>query len=186
MRKILVPLGAFFLFASMVTYSQQPAPKYYLNILNATNPVKGEVVERRYRDWIKVISFEQGVTMNVATAGLGATKAVFQDIKIVKSVDLASSALELICSKGEIMGKVELVCLKAGSLGSYVEFYKITLEDVRIASFKVKNEAEELPVEEVTFSYEKIKWEYTSVEPDGTTGVTTQGGWDIKRNIQQK
>ncbi|MGD0337732.1 MAG: type VI secretion system tube protein Hcp [Bacteroidota bacterium] len=186
MRKILVPVGVFLLFASMVTYSQQPAPKYYLNISNAANPVKGEVVERRYRDWIKVISFEQGVAMNVATEGLSASKPDFQELKIVKSVDLASSALELICSKGEALEKVELVCLKAGSLGTYVEFYKITLENARITSFKVKNDAEELPVEEVAFSYKKIKWEYNSVEPDGTTGVSTQGGWDVIRNTQQK
>jgi type VI protein secretion system component Hcp len=38
-------------------------------------------------------------------------------------------------------------------------------------------------MEEVTFSYGRIEWKYTSIGPDGRPMGEIRSGWDLMRNV---
>jgi type VI secretion system Hcp family effector len=180
MRKNLVMIVAVFFSATAVIFAQpQEVSKYYLQI----RVIQGDVTDQHYGNWIKVNSFEQSVTnfANNATSGLAGNsgRADFQNLKIGKDVDRASIRLEHCCANGEVLTDVKLVCVRGTG---NVEFYIVTLKDVKVTSYKVKS-AEKLPIEEITFSYKEIIWDYCNVTPTGTPGPTrVNGRWDIEQN----
>ena len=82
MKKLLLAAIAFII-TSMTTNAQI---KTFLQLDN----FKGESAQADHKEWIDVISFQQGVNNSSTAAigsGAGSGKAVFQDLKIVKNID---------------------------------------------------------------------------------------------------
>jgi type VI protein secretion system component Hcp len=96
-----------------------------------------------------------------------------QDVKIIKNADNASVTLEQKCTSNQSLIEVKLVCIK-----NDLEFYKITLSDPKITSYKIRS-AEKMPIEELTFSFQKVKWEYCSIKSDGTAGSSVSEEYTI-------
>ncbi len=151
--------------------------------------VKGESTDDKHKEWIEILSFSWGVSQagsGSASSGgsLSAERADFQDFSIVKALDNASPQLYLACAKGIHLDDVELELCRAG--GDKEKYMSYKMEDVLVSSTRPGGSAqggEALPLEEVSFVYGKITWEYTYTDPHGGGG----GGanpthWDLKTN----
>ena len=136
--------------------------------------IKGESQDAQHKSEIEVLSWSWGMQGRPTLGGGGATgKAAMNDLKIVKRVDSASTALMLALRTNEPIQKAVLTLRKAGK--SQVEFLKITIEQGRVTSLTVdggdSSGSADL-VEKVSFSYNKIEVEYV---PQGKDGLP-QGG----------
>ncbi len=136
--------------------------------------IKGEAQDSAHKSEIEVLSWSWGMQGRPALGGGGASgKATMNDLKIVKRVDSASTALMLALRTNEPIQKAVLTLRKAGK--SQVEFLKITIEQGRVTSLAVdggdSSGSAEL-LEKVSFSYNKIEVEYV---PQGKDGLP-QGG----------
>jgi type VI secretion system secreted protein Hcp len=73
-----------------------------------------------------------------------------------------------------------LTCRRAAK--SPVEFLKITLTDVLIASYELDGSDEEPPLDQIGLAYAKIVTEYTPFDATGKAQPAVKAGWDLKAN----
>ena len=136
--------------------------------------IKGEAQDTQHKDEIEVLSWSWGMQGKPSLGGGAASgKASVHDLKIVKRVDSASTALMLALRTNEPITKAVLTLRKAGK--SQVEYMKVTIEQGRVMSLSIdggdSNGTADV-LERVTFSFNKIEVEYV---PQGKDGLP-QGG----------
>jgi type VI secretion system secreted protein Hcp len=151
--------------------------------------VKGESTDDKHKEWIEILSFSWGVSQmgsGAASSGgsLSSERADFADFSIVKTLDNASPQLYLACSNGTHLGDIELELCRAG--GEKEKYMSYKMEDVLVTSARPGGSSqggEALPLEEVSFRYGKITWEYTYTDPHGGAGSgANPTHWDLKAN----
>jgi type VI secretion system secreted protein Hcp len=143
--------------------------------------IKGESQDGKHKDEIEVLSWSWGMAAKIGLGGGTATgKATINDLKIVKRVDSASTALMLALRTNEPIQKAVLTLRKAGK--SQLEYLKITIEQGRVTALTV--EAGDLSgsadiFERVSFSFNKIEVEYVPQGKDGQPqgGMTFSDQW---------
>ena len=91
-----------------------------------------------------------------------------QDIAIVKEVDKASPKLFTACANGEHFPEATIEFVRTG--GNDREYLVIEMENVVIESVNPQGSGGEEPLEELTFSFGKVSWEY---RPIGTAQRAT-------------
>jgi len=143
--------------------------------------VDGESPDSQFKSHCEVLSFSWGVSQPVAFqgGGMGAGKANFQDFSITKQMDAASTRLMLRCSNGEHFKKVEVSARKAG--GKQMVYLKFLFEDCIISSYSMGSSGE-IPTENVTVAFGKMKVEYHTQDGKGATSKTGDFGFDVKAN----
>jgi type VI secretion system secreted protein Hcp len=136
--------------------------------------IKGEALDDQHKGEIEVSSWSWGMQGKPTLGGGVATgKATINDLRIVKRIDSASTALMLALRTNEPIQKAVLTLRKAGK--SQVEYLKITIEQGRVTSLTIDGgDPTGSPdvVERVSFSFNKIEVEYV---PQGKDGLP-QGG----------
>ena len=136
--------------------------------------IKGESQDDQHKGEIEVVSWSWGMVAKASIGGGTATgKATINDLRIVKRVDSASTALMGALRTNEPIQKAVLTLRKAGK--SQLEYLKITIEQGRVVSLIIDTvETASTPdvVERVSFSFNKIEVEYV---PQGKDGLP-QGG----------
>lgn len=131
--------------------------------------IKGESQDDAHKGEIEVLSWSWGMHARASLGGGTATgKAAVHELKIVKKIDSASTALMSALRSNELIVKGLLTVRKAGS--KPLEFLKITIEQGRVTSISL--EAGDAGggsglVEQVSFSFNKISVEYVPQGKDG-------------------
>jgi len=143
--------------------------------------INGEAQDDKHKGEIEVLSWSWGMQGKPSLGGGTASgKATMRELKIVKNVDKASTALMSALRTNEVIKEGILTLRKTGT--SKIEYFKITISDGRVMSLDVEAGDEEggsTLLERVTFSFNKIEVEYTPQGGDGMPqGVTTfQDQW---------
>lgn len=151
--------------------------------------VDGESTDADHDKWIEILAYSHGVSQPATgisgTGGQTGGAADFQDLAITKVLDASTPDLNIKCAKGEHIPKIELeICLATGDKHT---FMKYTIEDCVVTSIAPggSSEGEVRPLEEVTFAYDKCKWEYTPIDNQGNPGSTTDRTWNLATNAQE-
>jgi type VI secretion system secreted protein Hcp len=137
--------------------------------------IKGESQDDQHKGEIDVVSWSWGMLAKPSLGGgTAAGKATINDLRVVKRVDSASTALMLALRTNEPIQKAVLTLRKAGK--SQVEYLKVTIEQGRVTSLTIDGGGDtsgspEL-FERISFSFNKIEVEYV---PQGKDGLP-QGG----------
>jgi type VI secretion system secreted protein Hcp len=131
--------------------------------------IKGESQDDQHKGEIEVLSWSWGMQAKASIGGGTATgKATINDLRIVKRVDSASTALMLALRTNEPIQKAVLTLRKAGK--GQIEYLKITIEQGRVISLVIDTvETASAPdiLERVSFSFNKIEVEYVPQGKDG-------------------
>jgi len=147
--------------------------------------IKGESQDDQHKGEIEVLSWSWGMQGKPSLGGGGASgKATINDLKIVKKVDSASTALMRALRTNEEIQKAVLTLRKAGK--SKVEYLKVTIENGRVTSLTIgAGDSSGSPdvVENVSFSFNKIEVEYVPQGKDGLPqgGMTFADQWSDHR-----
>ena len=143
--------------------------------------IKGESQDDQHKGEIDVLSWSWGMLSKPSIGGGTATgKATINDLRIVKRVDSASTALMLALRTNEPIQKAVLTLRKAGK--SQLEFLKITIENGRVTALTIDagdaSGSSDI-VERVSFSFNKIEVEYVPQGKDGLPqgGMTFSDQW---------
>jgi type VI secretion system secreted protein Hcp len=136
--------------------------------------IKGESQDDQHKGEIDVVSWSWGMQAKPTLGGGTASgKATINDLRIVKRVDSASTALMLALRTNEPIQKAVLTLRKAGK--SQLEYMKVTIEQGRVTALNIEGGdpgGNSEVVEKVSFSFNKIEVEYV---PQGKDGLP-QGG----------
>jgi len=153
--------------------------------------IPGESTDDAHPDWIEILSYSMGIAQAASASassggGASAERANFQDFSIVKALDKASPKLAVACADGTHISSVVLELCRAGGGQSEVHEYKLT--DCIVSSFRPGGSGqggETLPLEEVSFNYGKIEWNYIQQKrADGSGGGNVAAGWDLEKNVK--
>ena len=127
--------------------------------------IKGEAADATHDTEISVLSWSWGMRGHSALAGAGATsKASLDELRIVKKIDSASTALMATLKNNELVKKATLTVRKAG--GQPLEYLVITLQNARITDVGLDTQNDEV-VERVSFAFQKISVQYKAQGADG-------------------
>jgi type VI secretion system Hcp family effector len=167
------------IFITLASGSVQGQNTFYLRV----DGITGEATDPMYKDWIACTAFGNGVSNAAASVENHppSGKPKFQDFTVTKYVDKASPKLNIACAKGTHLKDVELVCVRAAATNPGYVAYRIALTDVMVKSIQVKGEMPAF-IEDIAFSFKKIKWEYTPLLPNGTLGGKVSAEWDVLMN----
>ena len=138
--------------------------------------IKGESHDTAHADEIDVLSWSWGMhAQPLLGGGSAGGRAVVRELKIVKRVDSASTALMSALRSNEMITKAILTLRKAGK--SPLEFLKVTIEQGRVTGLTLEAGDEDGSpdiLENVVFSFNKITIEYVPQGKDGQArGSTT-------------
>jgi len=151
--------------------------------------IPGESTDSKHKDWIEILSYSHGVTqMAAGSASSGGARSAGRtdhaDFSIVKTLDKASPVLALFASKGDHIKKVTLTLHRA--TGDKQEYMKYDMDNVLVTSVRPGGSSkggEPLPLEEVSFNYDKITWEYTETDhKTGKAGGKITKWWSLVEN----
>ncbi|MGH9350091.1 MAG: Hcp family type VI secretion system effector [Vicinamibacterales bacterium] len=131
--------------------------------------IKGESLDEVHKGEIEVLRWSWGLDRQASYgSGMEERSTSVRDLKIVKRVDAASTALMSALRANEQIQKAVLTLRKAG--GSQLEYLTITIELGRVTSLTIEAGDEEghaVLFEQVTFSFKKITVEYVPQGKDG-------------------
>jgi type VI secretion system secreted protein Hcp len=137
--------------------------------------IKGEAHDADHEGEIDILSWSWGMQAHPSLGGGSATaRATIRELKVVKRIDRASTALMSSLRTNELISKAVLTLRKSGK--APLEYFKITIEQGRVigVSIEAGDRAHSPEVfEEVSFSFNKITVEYTPQGKDGLGGGAT-------------
>jgi type VI secretion system secreted protein Hcp len=144
--------------------------------------IEGESIDDKHQKWIQLLSWSIGgsqVTSVAGTGGSGAGKADLSDLSIMKYYDKASPKLWKAMIAGTHLPKGTLEAVKSGADGK--PFLKIDFEELYITSVQ-QSASSEIPSESVSFSYNKIKIDYSTQDEKGILTSTGAVTYELKAN----
>jgi type VI secretion system secreted protein Hcp len=131
--------------------------------------INGEAQDDKHKNEIEVLSWSWGMQGKASLGGGTATgKATMRELRVVKYVDKASTALMSALRTNEVIKEAILTLRKTGT--SKIEYLKITIQDGRVMALDVEAGDESgspTLLERVSFSFNKIAVEYTPQGGDG-------------------
>ena len=168
MKRILVSLIATFMLA---TSSARATFECYLRI----QAIPGESTAEGHTNEIALETFAFDVMRASA-----ASAAQSSGVSLLKTLDKASPLLALKCAEGTLFPDATITCRSSAS-GRPV-FYRVTLFDVSISRVAVEADAatQNRPRESLALRFNRIRWEYWPILPDGTQGTLVRTGWDFQ------
>lgn len=124
-----------------------------------------------HKDWIVIESFSHGIGQSrQSTTGAARRRGTVSpyDVTVIKPVDAASPKILEAATKGKVFPKVTI------KYEHNARTYTSTLFNVQISSVEQKGSGEPWPKEHVSFTYQKISWEYKGGND------RTEARWDVK------
>lgn len=146
-----------------------------------TGAIKGEAQDKQHQGEIDVLGWSWGMQSRSSLGGGQAVgKAQVNELKIVKKVDSASTALMSALRSNEQIQKAVLTLRKSGH--KQVEYLKITIEQGRVTGLTLDGgdtSGGSEVLERISFSFNKITVEYVPQGNDGQPlgGMTYTDQW---------
>ena len=153
--------------------------------------VNGESTDSNHPQWIEIISFRHDVSQPAGTAtsrtgGRTGARVNVADFTVTKVLDVSTPLLHQHCCSGWHFGTVMIELCEAG--GEAHMYMRWTLTDAIISSVKPSGVANEevyaRPIEEVSFNFATIQWEYVSMSHAGKAGAAVVHGWNMIENVK--
>ena len=144
----------------------------YLDLsLKRAGKVKGESSSAGHANDIVVRGFSWGVgAAGDAVAGQQTGRRSYRQLTITKDLDSASTALMSAVATNDEVKSAKLYLRKAG--GSQEDYFCLTLEKARVASYDIEADAQGHPVERIAMSFQKVNIEYRTQSAKGAMGGT--------------
>jgi len=147
--------------------------------------IQGESTDDRHKGWIDIVSYDSKVSTaeGATTSREGAytgSRPQFSEITVGKVIDKATPKLYRYCCNGKHIPEVIIELCRA--MGEKQVYMKYTLQDVIVSAVGPVTVDPGSQLEQVSFRFGRIEWQYTLTNPDGSPGDPVQEGWNIVQN----
>jgi len=147
--------------------------------------IEGESTDDAHQRWIEIVSFDSKVSIveGATTSREGSytgSRPQFSELTVGKVIDKATPKLHLHCCNGKHIPEVIIELCRA--MGEKQVYMKYTLQDVIVSAVGPVTVDPSNQLEQVSFRFGRIEWEYTLTEADGRPGSPVQEGWDLTQN----
>lgn len=154
----------------------------YMNIDNLR--IKGESKSSSHKDWVEVLSLNEGAMRPGSTStGGGGGKVNIQDISLTKYIDSSSIGIRSDTASGNLSTDIKIEVIKQCGSDKFITEYTMNLSKVLFTSVSAGGSGgEDRLTENVTINFARIDWAYTPIAPDCSAGPVQYGGWDLELN----
>ena len=136
--------------------------------------IKGEVTEKGKEGSMRVNAYQHEISSpRDAASGQATGRRQHKPLVITKELDKASPLLYKALTTNEVLPEVTLLFYRNANTGKQDQYFTIALTDGTISGIKSWTDDKGVPMEEVSFTYQKIVWTYTN---GGITHEDTWGG----------
>ena len=129
-----------------------------------TGEIVGESSDKRFTGQIEVVDWNWGMTAPSAVGGTRTARTQLSDLKLVKRVDKASTAMMSVMKNNELLTTAVLSIRKAGGTNP-LPYLVITLSNARLSAYSVESDISEngAPVltENWSLSFKSIQIDHT-------------------------
>lgn len=146
--------------------------------------IDGESQDKDHKNWIDVMSVQQGITK----PGAGETGAarrrgdtILQDIYVTKLLDKSSPKLAEAVCKGKVFPKVEIHFTASITDKGRETYFAYELKNVSVSSYNLSGNAQDKPVESLSLNYEEIKGTYKEVDAKGSAKGNVEWSWKVEQ-----
>jgi type VI secretion system secreted protein Hcp len=165
--------------------------------------IPGESMDQWHKDQIDILGWSFGTSVpsgsKPVASGSAGGKAAKRDLKsamvraaerefrFTMKVNRASPKLFLAYAGGQQINEVTLSIRKAGA-GKGEDYLIITLGNVLVSSFHTTGNAantDDKPIDDITLNFDKIKFEYKQIKPNGKLGASTKAEYDFIKNVDK-
>jgi len=146
----------------------------------------GEATATGHTNEIKIHSFSWGASQHTSVSGSGgsgAGKASLSDISFMKDLDKASPEMFKMLLTGKHIDTATLTAQKVTGDTSGKPFLTITFGEVFVTSQQISGSSE-IPSEACSFSYNTIKFDYSTQGEGGALTSTGAVSYNIKTALQ--
>jgi type VI secretion system secreted protein Hcp len=105
-----------------------------------TGEILGESNDKVYANQIDVLDWSWGMSAPTAIGGQRTGRVQIKELKIVKAVDRASTALMVVMNTNEVITTAVLTVRKAAGAAAALPYLKITLDKARVNSYDVQSD----------------------------------------------
>jgi len=159
------------------------------NIYLKLDGIKGECKAEGHADEIEILSWSHGFSQPTssvrASSGSTVEKANHSDLSITKYLDSSTDDLLKSCWTGKQIKTGKIVCLRSDGAvdNKHVEYLTVDLEEIIISNLSISGGSGDLPIENVSMNYGKIKYTYMpQKKEDGTGGSAEPIACDLNTN----
>lgn len=139
-----------------------------------TGEILGESNDKAFPNQIDVQDWSWGMTAPTAVGGQRTGRVQMHELKLVKAVDRASTALMAVMNTNETITTAVLTVRKAGGIAAALPYFKITLEKARISGYEVQSDigptGNPTLTEHVSMTFQTITVDYTLQASAGGSG----------------
>jgi len=145
------------------------------NIFLTLSDIPGESVDPAHLKSLDIESFAFGGT------NINAPKASFSTMDVTAAMDTAYPVLLLNTAAGK--HSLSAVLSLCQSSAPYTEYSQITLYDVTVLSAQAIGATADIkPQVKYSFYFSKFEQSYWTITAQGTKGLETRMGWDVRAN----
>lgn len=144
--------------------------------------IEGESTDAKHKGEIDVLAWSWGLSntgMASSGSGVPAGLPTIQDLQFTARLSKASPRLFHACARGQHIAQARLSAVRAGNKPA--EFLTLTLSEVRVSSYQTggSEDAEVVPVDQVSLSFAGLQMEYRAQKADGSFDTPVVAGWDL-------
>lgn len=148
--------------------------------------IKGESKRADHEDEIDVFGVYFGAYQNSSAAtgsGRSRGRASVSDLIVYKWMDASSPYLALACMQGKSFAEIVLMARK-DSGDAHLDYLQITMTNCIISKYQMSQKAPEdggqdMVVEDVSISFEKVKYKYVVQADDHSAGDEHEVEYDV-------
>ena len=148
--------------------------------------IPGESTDAKFQKEIVLESFSWGETnaaAHSAAGGGGAGKVSMQDFHFTARVSIASPKLMLACASGQHIKDAVMNVRRAGEQKEgNAAFLTYSFQGVVITSVQEAGDTADIPLDSVSFAFQKIDVMYKPQTPAGGVGEAVDFAWDLAAN----
>lgn len=150
--------------------------------------IQGESTVVDHEEEIDITGFQWGLERSTSTArrrGRARSRVEVDSLAVSKFADAASVYLALACMQGKSFPEVVLT-MRKDSGEAHLDYLTITMTNVVIEGYDIvkdPDEPDQMPVEEVAFNFEEVKFTYIEQNPDGSAGDEHEIEYDIAAGV---
>lgn len=135
-----------------------------------TGEIAGESNDKRFAGQIDVVDWSWGMTAPSAVGGTRTGRVQLGELKLVKRVDKASTALMAVMKTNELLTTAVLSVRKAGG-SAPLPYFTMTLSQARVTAYAVQsdigNDGAPTLTEHIALSYRSVVVDYTAQSETG-------------------
>lgn len=142
--------------------------------------IKGEAVNPGQTDDIIVRGWRWGLEASSAVVSMNEERRSYTALTVYKDIDRATTGLMSALATNDEVKEAKLTLRRAG--GVQEVFFKVTLENGRIAALSHETDAEGYPREAVSIVFTKVTVEYSPQQSSGLRSGSTTFTDEIRKS----